>query len=167
MKSANPAPRVLVRPMLRADLPQVLPLCHQLGYELGFAELERNFAMLLNEPASQHALFVAIGGDDAGPGAGRDRGPVIGWVHAQACPSLISGARTEIGGLVVDERHRGQGAGRALMEAAERWGRERGCPSVLLRSNIKREAAHRFYQGIGYAITKTSLILTKELEQTR
>lgn len=49
------------------------------------------------------------------------------------------------------------------MEAAERWAAERGYDEVTLHSNVTRERAHRFYQSLGYAITKSSHVFRKAL----
>jgi GNAT superfamily N-acetyltransferase len=48
--------------------------------------------------------------------------------------------------LVVRNDHRGQGIGRALMNAFEAWARNRGCALVALAT---RRAAP-FYQALGY-----------------
>lgn len=52
--------------------------------------------------------------------------------------------------LVVEEGLRGQGIGRALVATAERRLRSRGCGEVEVTSNMKRERAHAFYEGLGY-----------------
>ena len=71
--------------------------------------------------------------------------------------------QAEIGGLVVDEDHRCCGVGRLLMQQAEQWAREKGCSEVYLRSNVVREGAHAFYEGIGYSSAKTSMAFRKAL----
>ncbi|MGB9593658.1 MAG: GNAT family N-acetyltransferase, partial [Anaerolineae bacterium] len=99
-----------------------------------------------------HAVFVA-----------EAEGVVVGWVHVYAVATLESPAHAEIGGLVVDEAHRGRGIGRALMERAEAWARGMGLHTVRLRSNVIRAEAHAFYERIGYAPVKTQKVFAKRL----
>jgi GNAT superfamily N-acetyltransferase len=53
--------------------------------------------------------------------------------------------------LVVDPGARRQGAGRALLEEAERLARNRGCWQLTLESGYRREDAHRMYAAFGMA----------------
>lgn len=52
--------------------------------------------------------------------------------------------------LVVTEHRRGEGFGRALLEYAEHWGRERDCDSISLATGIDRDIARLFYEAQGY-----------------
>jgi GNAT superfamily N-acetyltransferase len=69
----------------------------------------------------------------------------------------------EIGGLVVDENQRGMGIGKALMAQAEDWVGDHGIHEVRLRSNIIREAAHQFYEAMGYENIKSQFTFRKTL----
>ena len=60
---------------------------------------------------------------------------------------------------------RSRGIGRVLVARAEQWALERGLKSVVVRSQIAREAAHNFYLREGYARTKTSAVFTKQLDR--
>lgn len=63
--------------------------------------------------------------------------------HVEGCDSSPAGY---IEGWYVAPDHRGQGVGRALVHAAERWCRERGCThlgSDTEVSNVLSQAAHR------------------------
>lgn len=99
-----------------------------------------------------HAVFVSCRG-----------GAVIGWIHVFSVHHLQSEPRAEIGGLVVSADARGAGIGAALVERAERWARDQQLPSILVRSQVMREAAHRFYLREGYTQTKTSAVFAKNL----
>lgn len=55
--------------------------------------------------------------------------------------------------LVVTERARGQGIGRALVAAAERVVATRGCELVEVTSNLRLTGAHAFYERLGYEAT--------------
>jgi GNAT superfamily N-acetyltransferase len=68
-----------------------------------------------------------------------------------------------IGGLVVREDMRGQGVGRRLCVEVEEWARSKSVALVRVRSQIKREDAHRFYLRDGYRKVKTSLVFEKSV----
>ena len=69
----------------------------------------------------------------------------------------------EIGALAVDGKWRSQGIGRALLQAAEEWAKQRGCCTLQVRTNIVRQRAHEFYFRNGFRQVKTSLTLVKQL----
>jgi GNAT superfamily N-acetyltransferase len=52
--------------------------------------------------------------------------------------------------LVVDERVRAQGVGRALVGAAEAWARERACKRFVVTTALRRADAHAFYERLGF-----------------
>lgn len=52
--------------------------------------------------------------------------------------------------LGITSTHRGMGIGRALMEAAEQWGRELGAQAVALTVWQFNDAAVAFYEHLGY-----------------
>lgn len=55
--------------------------------------------------------------------------------------------------LVVDEKHRTLGAGRALVHAAETWARERGSKRLVVTTALNRSVAHAFYERLGFVHT--------------
>lgn len=87
----------------------------------------------------------------------------MGWVHAFVKYSIDAGPRAEIGGLVVDESHRGLGLGKLLMGEAEEWARSRKLEGVYLRSNVLRQSAHGFYEAIGFRRIKSQHCFLKLL----
>ena len=52
--------------------------------------------------------------------------------------------------LVVNERHRGLGVGKLLLEYLVELARERGCRAVELDSAFHRLGAHAFYEEMGF-----------------
>ncbi len=52
--------------------------------------------------------------------------------------------------VAVSERHRSQGVGASLMEAAETWGRQQGAEYTSLDYNTNNPRAASFYQRMGY-----------------
>jgi len=67
-------------------------------------------------------------------------------------PNLLRGGRGHgfIENVVTHPEHRGQGYGRAVIEAAltEAWARD--CYHVLLQSGRKDPRVHRFYESCGF-----------------
>ena len=49
------------------------------------------------------------------------------------------------------------------MAAADRWGYEHDCRSVVLSSNVRRAPAHAFYMAAGYSASATAYIFGKPL----
>ncbi len=142
-----------LRPAQPDDAEAVSRLCDQLGYPASEEEVRRRLVALGQD--EEHVVLVAETRD----------GAVCGWMHAYIRKLVVRDPHIEIGGLVVDEAQRGKGAGRLLMAEAERWAQDRGCRGVYLRSNVKREEAHRFYEEIGYRRLKTSFTLAKDLPE--
>ncbi len=52
--------------------------------------------------------------------------------------------------VVVHPQRQGQGIGRQLMAHAMEQAREAGCYKLALSSNAKRQAAHAFYESLGF-----------------
>lgn len=127
------------------------PLTTQLGYPVEAAEQAERLAAILG--GGDDAVLVAVDASDA----------PIGWIHVQARRSLASAAHAQIAGMVVDEAHRSDGVGAALLAAAESWAGERGLLSVQVYSRVERERAHRFYGRHGYELVKTSRVLQRRI----
>ncbi len=63
--------------------------------------------------------------------------------------SVRFGLRAWVEDLAVDPGHRSAGHGKALLDAAKDWGRERGATHLELDSGEARADAHRFYEREG------------------
>ena len=66
-------------------------------------------------------------------------------------------------GLSVQSDYQGRGIGRALMKAVEEAAVLKGKSGVRVNSGAQREAAHRFYQAIGYQKIKQQANFRKNL----
>ena len=87
---------------------------------------------------------------------------VVGLAHLQVTPTIeYDRPAAKIGALVVDESHRGEGVGRALVEALEEEARARGCVLIFLTTSARRTDAHEFYRRIG--LEETGKRFTKPL----
>lgn len=76
-----------------------------------------------------------------------DTGAIAGFCSAYLdLDSVRFGSRCWVEDLAVDPRRRSRGLGKALLDAAKEWGRERGATHLELDSGIARGDAHRFYE---------------------
>ena len=76
-----------------------------------------------------------------------------GAVRALASVNPLTGWSSHVGEvrLVVDPAARGQGVGRALMAASERWVQARGIPKLNLMVRTGNLEVLGFYERLGYA----------------
>jgi GNAT superfamily N-acetyltransferase len=137
-----------IRAAVRADALSLARLSDQLGYPAD----EETIARRLQDVLGRRAGAVMVAEID---------GKVAGWAHVLPQRRLEHDANAELAGLVVDEPARGSGIGRALLHAAEAWAGEQGYPELVVRSNVIRERAHRFYLREGYAEKKRQVVFTK------
>jgi ribosomal protein S18 acetylase RimI-like enzyme len=79
-------------------------------------------------------------------------GGVVGTLDCTTLPNLTRGARSFmlVENVVVAAGHRRSGVGAALMEAALGIARRTQCYKVQLLSRDSREAAHAFYESLGF-----------------
>ncbi len=88
---------------------------------------------------------------------------VVGLAYLHASPTIEhERPAAKIGALVVDEPHRGEGIGRALVEAMEAEARARRCALLFLTTGVGREGAHAFYARVG--LEETGKRFTKSLD---
>ncbi|HSR08960.1 MAG TPA: GNAT family N-acetyltransferase [Bryobacteraceae bacterium] len=139
-----------VREITLADATAAASLSGELGYPTSPEVMQQRIASL----SPDHVVYVAY-----------LAGEVAGWIDVSVTHHLQSEPRAEIGGLVVASKLRSRGIGSALVARAEQWARGRGLQSVVVRSQIAREAAHNFYLREGYARTKTSAVFTKQIDR--
>ncbi|QKQ74704.1 GNAT family N-acetyltransferase [Nostoc sp. TCL240-02] len=143
--------KIKIRQVEIKDVERIASLCEQLEYSVTNQQIELRLTKIKNNDT--HIVYVATLEDEY----------VIGWAHAHICNSIVISTPAIILGLVVDEDYRHSGIGSFLMQQIEQWASLAGCDSVLLRSNIKRQEAHLFYEKIGYTNIKQSLTFHKKL----
>lgn len=137
------------------DVPRIATLLDQLGYPSSTDAVAYRVDSLLDDP--QSALIVA-----------EVDGTVVGVAAVHAIPRLDDSTRLgRLTALVVDDRFRRLGAGRALVAAAEERARTLGCRDMEITSSRVRTTAHRFYASLGYddACSQKARFL-KDLSQT-
>ena len=140
---------MVVRPMTLSDSREVASLSNQLGYPSSASDIEKRLGTMTQ--GADFGAFVAEATDRR----------VVGWIQVYVVRLVEADAYAEIGGLVVDAHSRGQGVGKALLAACEKWAIERGYSTMSVHSNMKRSEAPPFYEGMGYNIVKTQYVFQK------
>jgi aminoglycoside 6'-N-acetyltransferase I len=115
-------------------------------------EVARFFAGGLVEPL---AVLVAEEG-----------GALVGFAELSIrniAESCVSGRVAYLEGWYVEPAHRRRGVGRALVLAAEEWGRAQGCPEFASDTQIDNEASAAAHLALGFAETDRIRCFRKEL----
>lgn len=137
---------LLIREATEADLPGVLALYGQSGLDndavLTVAQASEVFRQFARYPS--YRLFVAF--EPAFPDSVIATYALLVMHNLAHCgaPSAIAED------VVVHPQRQGQGIGRQLMAHAIEQAREAGCYKLALSSNAKRQAAHAFYESLGF-----------------
>lgn len=137
------ADAVLVREAVDDDLPGVLALYAQPEIDDGEAlDLETARDLLARFAAyPNYKLHVA-----------ELNGNIVGSFALLIMDNLghLGAPSAVMEDVVVDPDIHRQGIGKAMMSAAFEICRTHNCYKLSLSANLKREAAHRFYEGIGF-----------------
>jgi GNAT superfamily N-acetyltransferase len=133
---------VEIRPAKREDLASILTLYADLetdGKVLELPAAESIFERMQRYP--NYTLYVAVA-----------EGQIVGSFELLIMDNLAHmGAPSGIvEDVVVHPAWRGQGIGKQMMLFAMEQCRQARCYKLALSSNLKREAAHRFYEALGF-----------------
>ena len=109
-----------------------------------------------NPPPSAEALDTVATSDATRLLVARSDGTIVGSLTL-VLVRIPTGLRAMIEDVVVDERSRGQGVGRALNEHALELARAAGAVTVDLTSRPSREAANRLYLNLGFKVRDTNV----------
>ena len=105
----------------------------------------RRAALALRQAIDSHDACVLVAEERGAPTA-----RLIGFCTAyQDLHSVRFGYRAWVEDLAVDPERRSLGVGKALLDAAKGWARERGATHFELDSALTRSDAHRFYEREG------------------
>jgi GNAT superfamily N-acetyltransferase len=132
---------VEIRHAVREDAASLVPLLDQLGYPASVEQVARRLERLAASDAD--VLLVA-----------EVEGEVVALASLHVSLALeYDGDAGKLSAIVVDERHRGRGIARALVEAIEREARRCGCVLLFLTTAERRKDAHAFYRRLGFEET--------------
>jgi GNAT superfamily N-acetyltransferase len=102
-------------------------------------------------------LRALIASDDGRVLVADHEGAIVGICTVSLdIESVRFGLRAWVEDLAVHPDHRSAGYGKALLDAAKDWGRERGATHLELDSGMARADAHRFYEREGPSWKSTS-----------
>jgi GNAT superfamily N-acetyltransferase len=122
------------------DAAALAPLLAELGYPSPASAIAERLDSMI---AASEVVLVATRGGEA-----------LGLLTIHVTPVLHRPAPVgRLTALIVTEKARGQGVGRALVQAAEELLTARGCALVEVTSNRVRSDAHAFYERLGYEAT--------------
>lgn len=134
---------ITLREAHQSELPAILLLFAQLGQDDGsvlpLEEAGRIYSRFKNYP--DYRLHVAHAGNTV---VGVFALLIMDNLGHMGAPSAV------LEDVVVAEECRGQGIGRRMMEYAHQLCRQKGCYKMTFSSNSNREAAHRFYESLGF-----------------
>lgn len=142
---------ILIRSAKLSDVNDIVKLADTLGYPASIEEIQPRLERLIAH--LDHIIFVAQLSDTL----------VAGWIQVGISDTVVAGRQAVVESLVVDERYRKLGIGRALLQSGEQWARSHNCNTILVRSNMIREEAHRFYKYLDYSVLKTQVAFRKIL----
>lgn len=128
-------------PMLLRSLNDLLPQLSKNAQAMTMKDLEQ----IVDSECSDLLVVRAAGG-----------GSILGaltLIHFR----IPTGIRAWIEDVVVDASARGQGVGKALIQAAIEKSHDLGARTLDLTSNPDRESAHRLYEGAGFSVRTTKV----------
>jgi GNAT superfamily N-acetyltransferase len=133
---------VEIRPARREDLAAILALYADLetdGQVLDLPAAESIFARMQQYP--NYTVYVAVA-----------EGQIVGTFELLIMDNLahMGSPSGIVEDVVVHPAWRGRGIGKQMMHFAMEQCRQAGCYKLALSSNLKREAAHSFYEAMGF-----------------
>ncbi len=129
------------------DAASIRGLLAELGYPLEPELAAAALHAVLVDPA--HVVLLAVDGDRA-----------VGYVNVNFRLQLHhAGEVATIDELIVSAACRGEGVGTRLVEEVVEIARRRGTDVVEVSSNVRRDAAHRFYERLGFERISYKLVL--------
>ena len=144
--------RFTIRGATPADANSIAELSGSLGYPVSVATMRSRIERVIASVAD----LLNVAEDDSGF--------IAGWLQAHATPTVESGFRVEIIGLIVSQKWRRHGIGRRLVAETERWAVGMSAETIVVRSNAQRAESHHFYPALGYLEAKTQIVYRKPLK---
>jgi len=127
-----------------SDIEQLQGLLSELGYEAEASEIMHRL-----EHANPQSTIIVAEIDHK----------LVGAVQAEVNIRLAEGKYGEIVSLVVKKEYRTAGIGKQLVALAINYLRDCGCKTYLVRTNVKRQRAHKFYASLGFEEIKRQKVL--------
>src|SRR5262245_21115759 len=129
---------MVIRAAVDSDAPRLAALLAQLRYPADPRTLPRRLARL-----HERGTAVALVAESDGAVVGLATAHLVAAIQSERDVAWLTA-------LIVADEFRRQGAGRALVAAAEEWARARGCLRIAVTTALHRDDAHVFYERLGY-----------------
>jgi len=127
------------------DAARVADLLRQMGYATSESDTAKRIA-LYGQPSYQ--LLIA-----------KAEEMTVGFIALHLYDVLhLPAPEGRISSFCIDEKVRGKGIGKTLLNAAEDYFKENGCYKIVLNSNLKRPETHQFYLNRGYQFTSKHFV---------
>ncbi len=135
----------IIRQAMEKDIPRILELYRQLSFEP-----EKHRTPPLNDCLKVFREMSKFPGYELL--VAEDSGQVVGTTVLAVIPGFAHGTSpfAVVEYVVVDEKYRGKGIGKLLMESVISLVKEAGCYKIMLTSDLRRERAHKFYKSLGF-----------------
>lgn len=137
---------VFIRTAVEADIPRILELYRQLAINpvsTAPGPIPEDYYKAFNAMSALPGYHLLVVEEDSA---------IVGTAVLAILPGLSHNARpfAVVEYVVVDEKYRGRGIGRELMDYARGLAEKAGCYKIMLTSDNRREDAHEFYESIGF-----------------
>lgn len=132
---------MIIRQMIADDIPQLEKLYRQFwGEESSIETMKKQFDKLLQ--TETHIFLSAMENDKL---IGSVMGVICEELYGDCQPFLV------LENMIVDQNHRNEGAGKALVSALEKIAFHKNCSQVILVTERDRGDAVHFYESAGYS----------------
>ena len=140
--------QVIIRDAQMDDVEELTLLMTDLGYPTTLEEFRVRFENITAHP-DYRTIVAVVNGEMVGM-AGLSKNIFY----------EMNGMYMRIVAFVVKQSSRKLGIGKLLIEASEKWALEQGLSTVVINSGnrTERDAAHAFYQKMGYAIKSSGFV---------
>lgn len=128
------------------DVSKLISLINQLGYNISDDLLRQN---LKSYGDSVFVMEIA--------------NEIVGFLAYHICVQFHSYEKhMRIVTVVVDQKERGKGVGKKLLQEAEKIADEQNCAIIELTSAAHRMNSHQFYLSLGYQMNGEKIYFRKE-----
>ncbi|HMO80247.1 MAG TPA: GNAT family N-acetyltransferase [Pyrinomonadaceae bacterium] len=144
-----------IRPMRESDLNEWLRLRRLLWDRTSEDDHRVEMLDIVEDPENQLVIVADIGDER-----------LAGFLEVSIRPFVEDCYSDRVGyleGWFVEKEHRRKGVGSRLVEAAEEWARENGCPEMASDAEIGNEVSLNAHLHLGYEETSRLVHLRKEL----
>ncbi len=146
--------RLTIRPATPADIPALRRLLD----EQNAFHVDLQPSTFVLHPTDEARIRKTFDDPNAEFLVAEEGGGIVGLIElaigqTKDIPILVAKTYAGIGDVIVDERHRGQGIGSALMEEARTWARKHGAASLRTAVVPTNDRARAFYAKQGFVDT--------------